>query len=177
MAATSARSISNSLDLAISASIVLAKLDFANSRLYSLELIRRLAVFSVFCVAFLARGYAAEPIASRTADVEGVKLHYLSAGHGPPILLLHGYAETSLMWKPVIPLLAERATVIAPDLPGIGESSISADGLDMKSAAVRIHVLVRSLGSQKVEVVGHDIGLMVAYAYAAMYRKRPQSSS
>ena len=115
------------------------------------------------------KNQAAQSIVSRTADVEGVKLHYLVSGHGAPILLLHGYAETSLMWKPLIPLLADRATVIAPDLPGIGDSSIPADGLDMKTAASRIHALVRSLGTQKVEVVGHDIGLMVAYAYAAMY--------
>jgi pimeloyl-ACP methyl ester carboxylesterase len=115
------------------------------------------------------KNQAAESIVSRTADVEGVKLHYLLSGHGAPILLLHGYAETSLMWKPLIPILADRATVIAPDLPGIGDSSIPADGLDMKTAASRIHALVRSLGTQKVEVVGHDIGLMVAYAYAAMY--------
>jgi len=116
-----------------------------------------------------ACAYAAEPIVSRTADVEGVKLHYRMAGHGPAVILLHGYAESSLMWEPVIPLLADRLTVIAPDLPGIGESSIPADGLDMKTAAMRIHALVKSLGLQKAEVVGHDIGLMVAYAYAAMY--------
>ena len=149
-------------------------LDFPYSRLYSLEMRNRVALFGVFCLGFFARAYAVEPVVSRMADVEGVKLHYLLAGHGAPILLLHGYAETSLMWKPVIPSLAERATVIAPDLPGIGESSIPADGLDMKTAAVRIHALVRSLGSQRVEVVGHDIGLMVAYAYAAMY---PQETS
>jgi pimeloyl-ACP methyl ester carboxylesterase len=125
------------------------------------------AVFCVFYAGLFA--YAAEPIVSRTADVEGVKLHYRMAGHGPAVILLHGYAETSLMWKPVIPLLADRLTVIAPDLPGIGESSIPADGLDMKTAAMRIHALVKSLGLQKAEVVGHDIGLMVAYAYAAMY--------
>jgi len=68
-----------------------------------------------------------------------------------------------------MPSLAERFTVIAPDLPGIGDSAIPADGLDMKAAAVRIHALMSSLGFQKAEVVGHDIGLMVAYAYAAMY--------
>jgi pimeloyl-ACP methyl ester carboxylesterase len=73
------------------------------------------------------------------------------------------------MWRPVIPSLAERFTVIAPDLPGIGDSAIPADGLDMKAAAVRIHALMSSLGFQKAEVVGHDIGLMVAYAFAAMY--------
>jgi pimeloyl-ACP methyl ester carboxylesterase len=106
---------------------------------------------------------------SRMADIGGSGLHYLTAGHGTPLLLLHGYAETSLMWRPLMPSLAERFTVIAPDLPGIGDSAIPADGLDMKSAAVRIHALMSSLGFQKAEVVGHDIGLMVAYAYAAMY--------
>jgi pimeloyl-ACP methyl ester carboxylesterase len=119
--------------------------------------------------ALTASAWGAEPIATRTAEVAGVKLHYLTGGHGAPLLLLHGYAETSLMWRPLMPSLAERFTVIAPDLPGIGDSAIPADGLDMKAAAVRIHALMSSLGFQKAEVVGHDIGLMVAYAYAAMY--------
>ncbi len=108
-------------------------------------------------------------VSSRTADVEGVKLHYLTAGHGPAVILLHGYTQTSLMWKPIIPLLAERFTVIAPDLPGIGDSEIPADGLDMKTAAIRIHALAKSLGIEQARVVGHDIGLMVAYAYAAQF--------
>ena len=110
-----------------------------------------------------------ETISSRTADLEGVKFHYLTAGQGPAVILLHGYAETSLMWKPIIPALAERFTLIAPDLPGIGGSSIPADGLDMTTAAVRIHALAASLGIHSAEVVGHDIGLMVAYAYAAVF--------
>src|SRR5271167_4073806 len=88
-------------------------------------------------------------IASRTAEIDGAKLHYLTAGHGTPLILLHGYAETSLMWRPIIPALAERFTVIAPDLPGIGDSSIPAHGLDMKSAAITIHDLAKSLGVQK----------------------------
>jgi pimeloyl-ACP methyl ester carboxylesterase len=108
-------------------------------------------------------------LVTRDAEVDGVKLHYMTAGHGAPLILLHGYAETSRMWKPIIPLLAERFTVIAPDLPGIGDSAIPEDGLDMKTAAIRIHTLARSLGVQKAEVVGHDIGLMVAYAYAAQF--------
>jgi pimeloyl-ACP methyl ester carboxylesterase len=73
------------------------------------------------------------------------------------------------MWKPVIPALAKRFTVIAPDLPGIGNSSIPVDGLDMTTAAIRIHALARSLGVKRAAVVGHDIGLMVAYAYAAKF--------
>jgi pimeloyl-ACP methyl ester carboxylesterase len=109
------------------------------------------------------------PIASRTASADGAVLQYLTAGQGPAVLLLHGYAETSRMWRPLVPLLAKRFTVIAPDLPGIGESAIPPDGLDMTGAATRIHTLVRSLGIQKARVVGHDIGLMVAYAYAAQF--------
>jgi pimeloyl-ACP methyl ester carboxylesterase len=113
--------------------------------------------------------YAEDGIAARSVEIDGAKLHYMTAGHGTPLILLHGYAETSLMWKPIIPVLAQRFTVIAPDLPGIGDSGIPKDGLDMKSAAIRIHDLAKSLGVQKAEVVGHDIGLMVAYAYAAQF--------
>ena len=119
----------------------------------------------------LAEGARAQDraIASRTADVDGVRLQYLTAGKGPAVILLHGYAETSRMWKPLMPLLAERFTVIAPDLPGIGDSAIPADGADMKTAAIRIHGLARKLGVEKARVVGHDIGLMIAYAYAAQF--------
>jgi len=115
-------------------------------------------------------GYGApEAITSHDAKIENVQLHYLTAGHGPAVILLHGYAENSRMWRPIIPLLAEKFTVIAPDLPGIGESSIPTDKIDMLSAANRIHALVRSLHVQKARVVGHDIGLMVAYAYATQF--------
>src|SRR5271155_59319 len=110
-----------------------------------------------------------EAIASRTAEIDGVKLHYLTVGKGPAVILLHGYTQTSRMWKPIFPLLAEKFTVIAPDLPGIGDSEIPGDGLDMKTAAIRIHALAKSLGVGKASVVGHDIGLMVAYAYAAQF--------
>ncbi len=112
---------------------------------------------------------ADEAIASHTAVVDGVKLHYLKAGHGPAVILLHGYTQTSRMWRPIMPLLAEKFTVIAPDLPGIGDSEIPKSGLDMKSAAISIHGLVKSLGIEKARAVGHDIGLMVAYAYAAQF--------
>jgi pimeloyl-ACP methyl ester carboxylesterase len=104
-----------------------------------------------------------------TASVDGVSLQYLIAGQGPTIVLLHGYAETSRMWRPLMPRLAANFTVIAPDLPGIGGSAIPADGLDMAHAATRIHALVQQLGLGKAAVVGHDIGLMVAYAYAAQF--------
>jgi pimeloyl-ACP methyl ester carboxylesterase len=101
--------------------------------------------------------------------IDGVTLQYLIAGKGPPVILLHGYTQTSRMWRPIIASLSEKFTVLARDLPGIGDSSVPEAGLDMKTAAVRIHALARSLGFEKAKVVGHDIGLMVAYAYAAQF--------
>lgn len=103
------------------------------------------------------------------ADVNGVRLHYLIGGRGSPVVLLHGYAETSHMWLPLMPLLAKNHTVIVPDLRGAGESSKPESGYDKKNMAVDIHELVASLGFSRVSVVGHDIGLMVAYAYAAQF--------
>jgi len=127
----------------------------------------------IFCsiagLVCLGSAYAEPRIDSRTAKIDNVELHYLTAGRGPAVILLHGFAETSRMWRPIIPLLTEKFTVIAPDLPGIGDSSIPADKIDMLSAASRIHALVRSLRIEKAKVVGHDIGLMVAYAYAAQF--------
>jgi len=116
-----------------------------------------------------AQGAAGGSIQSRDAIVDGLKIHYLTSGGGPAVILLHGYTETSRMWRPIIPLLAGKFTVVAPDLPGIGDSDVPSDGLDMKNAAGRIHAFARSLGIQKARVVGHDIGLMVAYAYAAQF--------
>jgi len=107
------------------------------------------AALGLFCVfsLFASPSYAVPAaIASRTASIDGVQLHYLIAGSGPAVLLLHGYTQTSRMWGPIIPLLAEKFTVIAVDLPGIGDSSIPADNkIDMITAAKQIHDLVRSL--------------------------------
>src|SRR5205823_14909015 len=124
----------------------------------------------VLCVLLsgVAAQAAAPALSERDANVEGLRMHYLTAGTGPAVLLLHGYTQTSRMWRPIIPLLAKKFTVIAPDLPGIGASSIPGDNkIDMITAAQQIHDLVRSLKLDKARVVGHDIGLMVAYAYAA----------
>ena len=130
----------------------------------------RQCYFVIVLLVTVASAHAESPaIAARDAKIDNVQLHYLTAGQGPAVVLLHGYTQTSRMWRPIIPVLAEKFTVIAPDLPGIGDSAIPADGLDMKTSAVRIHALTRSLGIQRAEVVGHDIGLMVAYAYAAQF--------
>jgi len=108
-------------------------------------------------------------VASRFGKVEGKKLHYLTAGQGPALILLHGYTQTSRMWRPLIDKLKDKFTAVAPDLPGIGDSDIPKDGCDVKTAAIRIHALAKSIGVTKARVVGHDIGLMVAYAYAAQF--------
>ena len=73
------------------------------------------------------------------------------------------------MWRPLIEKLKDKFAVIAPDLPGIGHSDVPKNGSDMKTAAVRVHALAKSLGITNARVVGHDIGLMVAYAYAAQF--------
>jgi pimeloyl-ACP methyl ester carboxylesterase len=106
---------------------------------------------------------------SNFADIDGVRLHYLSAGKGDPVVLLHGFAESSHMWLPLISELADRFTVIAPDLRGFGQSAAPDDGYTKKAMAQDIHALVQSLGYNRIRLVGHDIGLMVAYAYAAQY--------
>lgn len=106
---------------------------------------------------------------TRAVSVDGAVVSATVGGHGPTVVLLHGYAEDSRMWKPLAIALAPHFTVIAPDLPGIGNSSIPSGGLDMKTSAKRVRDAVHALGYKNVRVVGHDIGLMVAYAYAAMY--------
>lgn len=112
----------------------------------------------------------AEPaIAVKTAVVGGLTFQYLEAGSGSAVILLHGYTQTSRMWRPLMPRLAADHRVVAPDLPGIGGSSVPTEGIDMASAATRIHALARQLGIESAVIVGHDIGLMVAYAYAAQY--------
>lgn len=108
-------------------------------------------------------------VIEHNAQVNGVRLHYTIAGDGSPVVLLHGYAETSHMWRPVIAELARNHTVIAPDLRGAGGSEKPETGYDKKTLAQDIHALVASLGFQRVAIVGHDIGLMVAYAYAAQF--------
>jgi pimeloyl-ACP methyl ester carboxylesterase len=103
------------------------------------------------------------------ADVNGIRLHYLIAGEGDPVVLLHGFAETSHMWSPLISRLSDKHTVIAPDLRGFGQSSAPAEGYTKAAMARDIHALVKSLKYDRIRLVGHDIGLMVAYAFAAQF--------
>src|SRR5439155_27032990 len=114
-------------------------------------------------------GKAAAGFTEHSIEVNGVRLHYFIGGKGSPVVLLHGYAETSHMWLPIMPLLAERHTVIVPDLRGAGDSSKPESGYDKKNMAMDVHDLASKLGFDRVIIVGHDIGLMVAYAYAAQF--------
>jgi pimeloyl-ACP methyl ester carboxylesterase len=129
-----------------------------------------LSLCMVACVAFGAAPAAfAQPPESRFAEVNGVKLHYLVAGKGSPVVLLHGYTQTSHMWLPAIEALSKNHLVIAPDLRGFGSSSHPQGAFTKVMMADDVHALVSGLGVGPVRIVGHDIGLMVAYAYAAKY--------
>ena len=90
-------------------------------------------------------------------------------GSGPVVLLIHGYAENSDSWAPLAADLMKDHTVVVPDLRGIGRSSKPADGYDKKTQARDMRAVVTALGYDKTSVVAHDIGNMVAYAYAATY--------
>jgi pimeloyl-ACP methyl ester carboxylesterase len=105
----------------------------------------------------------------KSAVVNGVRINYKIGGQGPAVVLLHGYTQTSHMWLPLMPLLAKSHTVIAPDLRGAGNSERPQGGYDKKTMAKDIRELVHQLGYKQVSLVGHDIGLMVVYAYAAQY--------
>ncbi|MGH7513927.1 MAG: alpha/beta fold hydrolase [Gemmatimonadales bacterium] len=134
----------------------------------------RCTAFVHALAALVAVRAGAQTIQTHFATVNGVRLHYLEAGSGPPVILLHGFGETSHMWLPLIPKLAASHTVIAPDLPGAGESSVPDSGYDKLTMARDIHALAERQGWKSVRIVGHDIGLMVAYAYAALYPKETE---
>lgn len=103
------------------------------------------------------------------ATVNGIKIHYVIGGKGEPLVLVHGFGQNWYMWNRLLPELSKHFTVIAPDLRGVGESDKPAGGYDKKNMATDIHELVKKLGYKNINLAGHDIGLMVAYAYAAQY--------
>ncbi len=133
--------------------------------------------FVAFLLALAATGAAraqapAAPPANfkhQTAVVNGVKIHYVVGGSGEPLLLVHGFGQNWYMWNRLLPELSKHFTVVAPDLRGVGESDKPAGGYDKKTMATDLHELVKKLGYKSINLAGHDIGLMVAYAYAAQY--------
>jgi pimeloyl-ACP methyl ester carboxylesterase len=129
-------------------------------------------VLTMFSFAAIAVVKPASPPAGfkhQYATVNGVKIHYVTGGKGEPLLLVHGFGQNWYMWNRLMPELSKHFTVIAPDLRGVGESGKPAGGYDKKTMAVDLHELMKKLGYQHLNLAGHDIGLMVAYAYAAQY--------
>lgn len=103
------------------------------------------------------------------AEANGVRLHYVRAGTGELVILLHGWPQTWRAWEAVIPRLADTYTVIAPDLRGFGDSDKPDGGYDKKTVADDVRALVRGLGFERIHLVGHDVGATVIYPYAARY--------
>ena len=103
------------------------------------------------------------------AEVNGIRIYYRVAGSGEPIVLLHGFPETSNAWRKVMPVLAEHYTVIAPDLRGFGASDRPDTGYDKRTVAEDVRQLVHQLALGPINLVSHDVGMMVGYAYACAY--------
>ncbi|MEB0224379.1 alpha/beta fold hydrolase [Pseudomonas sp. 10S4] len=114
------------------------------------------------------------PAAFKTQDisVEGVTMHVRVGGKGPAVVLLHGFGDTGDMWAPLAADLAKDHTVVVPDLRGMGLSSIPDSGYDKKTQGGDIRGVLAALGIEHSVVIGHDIGTMVAFAYAARYPQR-----
>jgi pimeloyl-ACP methyl ester carboxylesterase len=102
-----------------------------------------------------------------TAQVNGTRLHYVTAGEGPAVMLLHGWPQTWYEWRHVIGLLAASHRVVAPDLRGFGYSAKPAAGYDAATMAADLAALSDHLGLRDVTVIGHDWGAVFGYVYAA----------
>jgi pimeloyl-ACP methyl ester carboxylesterase len=136
---------------------------------------RRLApvAFTAFLLAVLAMPALAKVqpfppgFKTETISTDGARIFVRVGGHGPAVVLLHGYGETGDMWAPLAAKLARDHTVIVPDLRGMGLSSHPAGGYDKKTQAGDVAGVLDALKIDKVELVTHDIGNMVGYAFAA----------
>lgn len=105
----------------------------------------------------------------QVGTINGVEYHWVVGGEGPPLVLLHGWPETWFLWRHVMPELAANHTVIAPDLRGLGATERVADGYDAVSVAEDIRALVEASGFDVIDLVGHDVGGWVSFAYAQMF--------
>src|SRR6266853_190744 len=111
------------------------------------------------------------PANFHTQDIQtdGATIHVRVSGQGPAVVLLHGFGFTGDMWATMAAELAKTHTVVVPDLRGMGRSSHPAGGYDKRTQAADLRAVMTALGFDRSAVVGHDIGNMVAYAYAARY--------
>lgn len=104
-----------------------------------------------------------------TRQVNNLKTHYVEAGDGPPLILLHGFPETWFAWRKQIPALAAKYRVIAPDLRGYGETAKPPSGYNKRTMARDIYELMKALGIDKAPIIGHDRGARVATRFAKDY--------
>src|ERR1700689_4690308 len=111
-------------------------------------------------------------VTHHTARLNGITQHWVIAGDGPPVYLLHGFPETWFAWRKQIPVLAERYTVIAPDLRGYGDTEKPAFGYDKRTMANDLAALMDHLGHKRAAIVGHDRGARVGTRFAKDYRER-----
>lgn len=109
---------------------------------------------------------------NREIATNGTTLHVRIGGKGPPVVMLHGYGETGDMWGPLAADLARDHQVIAPDLRGMGLSARATAGFDKMNQGRDVAGVMDALGIERADVVAHDIGNMVAFAFAAQYPKR-----
>jgi len=111
------------------------------------------------------------PASFRTQNIEteGAMIHVRLGGHGPAVVLLHGFGDTGDMWAALAADLERDHAVVVPDLRGMGLSSHPAGGYDKRTQAADIRSVLTRLGLDRAAIVGHDIGTMVAYAYAVRY--------
>jgi pimeloyl-ACP methyl ester carboxylesterase len=114
------------------------------------------------------------PAGFRTDEIktDGATIHVRLGGQGPAVVMLHGFADTGDMWAPLAAALAPERTVIVPDLRGMGLSSHPERGYDKKTQGGDVARVLDALGIEKADIVTHDIGNMVGYAFAAQYPER-----
>ena len=107
----------------------------------------------------------------RFETVAGVRLHYVTGGKpdGEVVVLLAGFPESWFAWRKVMPLLAPAYRILAPDLPGQGDSDRPLNGYDTQALATSVHGLLQQLGIGQYSLVAHDVGAWVAYPYAALF--------
>ena len=136
-------------------------------------MIRRFLIACLLAASSVPAAASVQPFPSsfRVQDIEtnGATIHVRVGGKGPAVVLLHGFGDTGDMWAPLATDLMRNHTVVVPDLRGMGLSSHPEDGYDKRSQAADVRGVLTKLGIDHAAVVGHDIGTMVAYAYAARY--------